>query len=245
MGKQRHLSRAPIQEALIDVQFDPVSGVDVAAIAAEFSGGQAASMFDVWQTMFEMKVGPNVEPRTNQSADAIGKRIDFPDRHQVVQFRNGGFTFSRLAPYDTWEEMTDAGLRAWWYYADRVKPEHIKRVAVRYINALHFPLPLDQFDRYLICPPVVPEEMPQGVAGFLSRVVIPKDGDVALVTQSIEGVVEGGNAVKVILDIDVSHQCDLATDDFVRVESILARLRDFKNLAFFAYLTDEALEMYE
>ena len=245
MGRQRHLGRAPIHEALIDIQFNPVAGVDVGAIAAEFSGDQPASVFDVWQTMFEMKVEADAAPRTSHSADAIGKRIDLPEKHQVVQFRNSGFTFSRLAPYDSWEEMTDAALRAWWFYADRLGPEQINRIAVRYVNILQLPLPLDRFERYLTSPPVVPEEMPQGIVSFLTRVVCPRGEDVAIVTQSLEGEVDGGKAVKVILDIDVSHQCKLDRDNFVAVEAILDRLRAFKNDAFFAFLTNEALEMYE
>jgi uncharacterized protein (TIGR04255 family) len=243
VGRQRHLGQAPIHEALIDIQFDQVLDVDVGEIAKEFSEAQQpASVSDLYLTMFEVKVEKDTSPQATSVANAIGKRIDIPSKHQVVQFRNNGFTFSRLAPYESWDEMAEAAMQAWNFFSNRVGSGQINRIAVRYINVLEFPLPIDTFDTYLTSPPRIPNELQSGISAFLTRVVCPQGEDMMIVTQSLEG--DSSKAIKVILDIDVSHQCKLDRQDFSAVDAVLKRLRVCKNNAFFAYLTDDALEIY-
>jgi uncharacterized protein (TIGR04255 family) len=245
VGKQQYLKHAPIREALIDIQFNPLAEVDIGMIASEFSIGPAEPVSDLYQTMFEIKVAQDALPHASSFAAAIGKRIDLPAKHQVVQFRTNGFTFSRLAPYETWEEMAGAAQHAWRFFATRIAPGQINRIAIRYINVLRLPLPLDGFDAYLSSPPLIPKELPQSVSGFLTRVTYPKGEDVAMVTQSLEGEVDDGAAINIILDIDIAHECKLDRCAFTEVEAILERLRICKNDAFFAFLTDGALEMYK
>lgn len=247
MGRRRHLKRAPIQEALIDIQFQPVQDIDLTGIAAEFSEGREATAFDLWEGMFELKIEPASKPHASHSSSTVGKRIDFPERHEVLQLRNGGFTFSRLAPYESWEQMSHSALPAWSQCVDRIDPEQVNRIAVRYINALLLPLPLERFDKYLNAAPIVPSGLPQGIASFLTRLVLPRDDDLAIVTQSLgdEVEIEGKRGVKFVLDIDISHRCRLPREEFATIESVLQRLRDYKNDVFFSLLTDDTLEMYE
>jgi uncharacterized protein (TIGR04255 family) len=143
--------------------------------------------------------------------------------------------------------MRDAALPTRRRYAAQLHPEFVTRVALRYINALSLPLPLDRFEKYLAAPPGVPPGMPNSLSGFLSRLVIPKGLDTAVITQSVEGEVkstERASVLKVLLDIDVSHRCMLPRDEFDQVDAVLERLREYKNQIFFSFLTDEALEMY-
>ena len=76
-----------------------------------------------------------------------------------------GFTFSRLKPYETWENLRDEAYRLWQKYREITSPEII-RVALRYINKLEFPLPIKNFSDYLTAAPIVPAELPQGVSSF-------------------------------------------------------------------------------
>jgi uncharacterized protein (TIGR04255 family) len=244
VSNSRHLDRAPIHEALIDIQFIPVEGIDIGGIAAEFASGQSASVADLFLTMFELKVDKDVLPQAATVADAVGKRVDIPSKHQVLQFRNSGFTFSRLAPYETWEEMSSAALFAWEFFSSRLGAFHIDRVAVRYVNVLQLPLPIETFDLYLTSAPRVPNGLQQGISAFLTRIVCPQGNNVVIITQSLEGEINDGTALKVILDIDVSHECKLDSKDTTALKAVLDRLRACKNEAFFAYLTNEALEMY-
>jgi len=247
VGIRRLLRNAPIQEALIDIKFTPVSGADVSAIAVSVAEGEPTSAFDVFDHTFELSLEKPTEPKALFSTANPGKRFDYPDQNQVLQLRPASFTFSRLPPYETWEQMRDAALPSWRRYSAQLNPEFVTRVALRYINALSLPLPLDRFEKYLVAPPSVPPGLPNGLSGFLSRLVIPKGPDTALITQSVEGEVKAagsGKALKVLLDIDVSHHCRLPRDEFGKVDVVLERLREYKNQIFFSFLTDEALEMF-
>jgi uncharacterized protein (TIGR04255 family) len=243
--RQRHLSRAPIHEALIDIQFQPVGSVDLAPIAAELASGRNATVGEVWTTLLEFRVGPDADGKTIQSSGGpAGKRIDFPDEHQVVQLRANGFSFSQLQPYSTWEEMNASAIDTWLRFSAVMRPTTLSRVAVRYINKLALPLPLRSFDDYLEAAPQVPRELPQGLQSFLSRVVIPRGEDVAIVTQAFDGAPPPANAVSVLLDIDVFCLKDRPAADVGDLQSVLGRLRQFKNDVFFEQVTEATLEMY-
>lgn len=245
MSKQRHLANAPIQEALIDIQFEPVEGLDVAAFSDEYAKSRSASVSDLFQTMFEIRVEQGKEPPhlATFPASDIGKRIDLIAARQVIQVRANGFTFSQLAPYETWDAMLKSAMEAWQFFSTKFGAGQLTRAAVRYVNVLHLPLPIESFDAYLTSAPKVPDELPQGVSSFLDRVVCPQGDDILTVTQSLEGQI--GNAVKVILDIDVAHVCKMDRTDIDSIASVLERLRSRKNDAFFAYVEEKTLEMYE
>ena len=246
MGNPRHLTRAPIQEAIVHIAFDAVPGDAVSRAAAMFEGKYSVAAADLWQTSFQIKVEPNQAPLAQHATGFVGKRIDIPQQHQVVQLQSGSFTASRLPPYETWEEMLGLAMAGWADFAECAGVKRVTQLAVRYLNVLQIPLPFDDFTEYLNSAPVIPESLPQGLAGFLNRVVIPRDADVAVVTQSFEGIVEatGGQALKVAFDIEASSQCSLGTDDFSQIVPTLERLRAYKNDVFFSFLTDKTLEMY-
>lgn len=245
MAKPRHLSRAPIREALIDIQFAPAANLESIAAFAQEIAGDAGRISDLWETKLELMIGPDSAQHSN-TGNCVGKRIDFPDSKHVVQLRTTGFTFSRLPPYETWESMSGHALDIAFRYLAAIRPEHVVRLAVRYINTLRIPLPVTAFEDYLTCPPQIPPELPQGVSGFLSRVVITnsQSGDAGIVTQVLEGMTPDGEALSILLDIDVSHPCKLGGLKTDEIRVVLDRLRAFKNDAFFGFLEEKTVEQY-
>lgn len=245
MAKPRHLSRAPIREALIDIQFAPAANLESVAAFAQEAAGVEGSISDLWETKLDLTIGSDGTQHSN-TGTCVGKRIDFPGSKHVVQLRTTGFTFSRLPPYETWEAMSEHALDIGFRYLAAVRPEHVVRLAVRYINTLQIPLPVTAFEEYLTCPPQIPSELPQGLTSFLSRVVIaaPESGDVGVVTQVLEGMTPEGNALSILLDIDASHLCKLNGLQTDKVRAVLDRLRAFKNDAFFGFLEEKAVEQY-
>lgn len=216
----------------------------MAPIAAELASGRNVTVGDLWTTLLEFRVGPDADPTTtHQSSGPAGKRIDYPDEHQVVQLRPNGFTFSQLQPYATWEDMSASAMVAWSRFSSVMRPTTLSRVAVRYINKITLPVPLNSFDDFLEAAPPVPSDLPQGLLSFLSRVVIPRGEDVAVVTQSFDAVPPMATSVSVLLDIDVFCLKDRPAGDIDDLRSVLERLRQFKNDVFFEHVTEATLEM--
>lgn len=245
MGTARHLSKAPIQEALIDIQFTPDGAPDVALIASYLAGAYDGKIGDIWKSLVHFErnedgIASQVFPTTK-----IGKRIDIPSRNQVLQLRENGFTFSRLPPYQDWDELKLTGLDVWRSYAVHALARQVTQVALRYINALDLPLPFENFSDYLEAAPPVPAGVPQVIGDFLTRVIIQKGEDLATITQLSQGTNPEKTALRVTLDIEIVSICDLRGDDFIGLTEILDRQRVYKNEIFFAHLTNKILEIYE
>lgn len=251
MAEKCHLPNAPISEALIDIRLVLPSGIDVdkfsklpPELEKEFPNNEALKRFmggfQLDQKKFEL---------TSKTIDKgfIGYIHKSKNNDRVVQLRNDGFTYSKLKPYETWDNLKDEAKVFFDFYESIVKLNSVSRVALRYINHLNIPFTSDKFnfDEYLKSAPDIPSELPQTVLSFLSRVVIPdpNSGATAIVNQALESVTDP-KVVPVILDIDVfiERDFDLETEN---IWDIFEGLRNFKNDIFFAYITDKAKELYK
>jgi uncharacterized protein (TIGR04255 family) len=103
---------------------------------------------------------------------------------------------------------------------------------------------MSDFGDYLAIPPDIPRGLPQGLASFLMRFVIPNPatGAIAIVTQSFESPSE--THAQVILDIDVFKDVELPINGD-ECWSQFDALRDYKNAIFFESITERTKEMYK
>jgi uncharacterized protein (TIGR04255 family) len=91
----------------------------------------------------------------------------------------------------------------------------------------------------------MPDEAPQQVAEFQTRVVVHVDTPIeatAIIAQRLEHVTEPSTPFT--LDIDVFKNGEFGVGSDV-LNPLLQHLREIKNHLFFAFLTDEALEPYK
>jgi uncharacterized protein (TIGR04255 family) len=133
----------------------------------------------------------------------------------VAQFRLNGFTFSRLAPYQTWEQLRNEAKALWGSYRDIVGALPIVRVGLRYVNQLDLPLPVRDFRDFIRSYPEISSDLTQQLAGFFMQVQIPQE-DIAAMLILSEALVppEVPGVVSVVLDIDVFKQgLKLESDD--------------------------------
>ena len=246
MARHRHLSRAPIKEAIIDIQFADVEAVDrVASFGDNFAAARGVQPTQVWATQVSVRKEPAAAPLAEHSVEAIGSRVDVDGK--VFQFRRGGFTVSQLPPYSRWEALRDAALPVWFDFAQHLQLQSINRIAVRYINTIELPLPIRDFEDFLTMAPRTPPELPQTLMQFLSRVVMMVGENLASVTQALEGhiVRDDSPLLPITIDIDVFRNGRWAASDGDSLRSILEGQREAKNTTFFALLTDKTVEMYE
>lgn len=236
------LSASPIVEGLIDIRVEPAAGADLLKIkaasddlAAEFPSRQDMHMF-----VAQFNLAPELGATTMTTGDGPrGVVLRSVDDKWVVQFRLDGMTVSRLQPYCSWKDLVEKASTLWALYSAAAKPFKIVRVATRFLNRV--PLPVgESLERTFLTNFAIGPALPQAVAGYLLRVVLPFEDQraVAVVTQSLEA-----NGTECILDLDVfSERPDGVAD--AEVWSELGRLREVKNRLFFGSLTETALERF-
>jgi uncharacterized protein (TIGR04255 family) len=239
-----HLRNAPIVEAVIDFRVLRREGLVADAFAGlDRSIGDAYRQGSLMQSI-EARFGIEQERLTGPTTVKSAVGWQYRAGSSVVQFRVNGFTFSKLEPYTTWEEVFGEAFRLWQVYVQKAQPLEVSRVAVRYINRLRVPGPAD-LRQYLESPPVLPPPIPQTLRAFLSRVLVEDSGRnaSAILVQALEGSVDP-STIPLLLDIDAFREVALPPDD-AALPDIFQQLRSLKNDIFYASITETAAEMYE
>jgi len=147
----RHYSRAPITEALIDIQVDLPAALILANSKSSTPRLHLNTRSRIRVLMFRCRLSSahlRLAPRgrLKRFGDSPSSVLD---GRQVVQVRRDGFTFSRLSPYQTWEDLRTEARRLWGALSFGGEAIQMTRVAVRYINQIDIPLPMDDFADYL------------------------------------------------------------------------------------------------
>ena len=247
MATQVHLENAPIVEALVDIRVKLPPEVDIIKlesieklISTQYPKKKKRIKLE---GTFGVREGEHPEHK-DTPAQVDGYIYASEDEKHIVQTRLDGFTFSRLKPYEAWENLRDEAHRLWEHYVKVASPEIITRVALRYINRLELPLSMGDFNEYLTSPPVIPQNLSQEISNFLIRVVVPEKPieSFAMVTQAFERVIN--NKVPIILDIDVFKKKEYDVSKKDAWEDI-DKLRDFKNRIFFEFITEKTKELYK
>ena len=129
----------------------------------------------------------------------------------------------------------------WAKYISIATPLAITRCALRYINHIVLNQAEIDFDEYLRMGPQIPEELPQTINGFLSRVTIVDESE--QIAANVVQVFEPKPSIQptpIILDIDAFKNVDISPDDLTLWE-IFAGLRAFKNKIFFNFITEKTI----
>jgi uncharacterized protein (TIGR04255 family) len=155
-----------------------------------------------------------------------------------------GFTFSRLTPYQTWAEFRTEARRLWNIYRAIAEPSTVVRVAVRNVNRIDIPLPVNDFSDYLRTYPQVSSDLPQGLAGYFMHLSLPLEeikGHAMIIETIIPPV--RPEFVSLVLDIDVFRTENLPTDDN-GVWELLEQFRNVKDNVFEACITPKARSLF-
>lgn len=254
MARERHLARAPIQEALIEIRFKgSLANVeDLQAILTEYSASdwEVGELHTATATLAAAP-GPGpleVRDSTNVFEGVMGSS---PDKSQFVQVRPGRIVFSKVRSYVDWSDLEDGTHTLFDRYVERMKPEAVTRIASRFINRIPPNLRFGGFDELLERPPLkLPHEALGGatIPRFLRRHVLeglPGDFKATLTIGTV--VPQAGEDTTRLnpftIDIDVYKACELAPEfDGLRAE--FAQIRKLKNALFFGSVTDAGVEQF-
>lgn len=237
---------APIVEALLDIR---------AKLPKKVSSEHFLSLYEPIKDRYTKKterkfvkgafaIGPEPTATVDDSG-STGYFFESSSEKKVFQARLDGFTFNKLKPYECWASFRDEAHYLWDLYCDLANPEEIPRIALRYINRIEVPTPINDFGDYIATNPQVAPGLPQEVMHFFMQLVLPKDeiGATARITQTMEKHTPEGK-LPLILDIDVWCEGQFADNAFEMWNKV-EMLRNFKNDIFFKTTTDKAKELFK
>ncbi|SPE60106.1 conserved hypothetical protein [Verrucomicrobia bacterium] len=245
-----HLPRAPIVEAVIGI----VTRAEVAWEEQTVSEKLRAELPDYpnlrpqleFQT--EVNFNPGKPPEARQrDLGWKGIRVQSADGLHIAQFNRDGFLFSRLQPYENWDQLRDEALRLWQIYSRLAQPTEAQRLGLRFINRIVLPVQELDFEKYLKQHPVPPTGLDPLFVGFLhvDTLAIPGYAYTVNVIRTMQTPSDLQTAgLALILDIDVVTTQPFQLSQNV-LESRLAEMRWLKNKVFFSSITEHALELFQ
>ena len=237
--RSMHYSKAPLTEAVLDIRVELPSEITLQDLKKVQEGEEDSypRREESLLVVGHMSMGAQVSASAQQTPN--GYRFTSQDNRQIFQARTDGFTFSRLAPYETWESFQDEARRLWEVYRPIARPKNIKRLALRYINRLDLPLPLKDFKDYLRTIPEISPDMSQGLSGYFMQLQLPQPELEAMLHLNQTLIPPPGpNLVSVVLDFDLFCKDNVPNDD----QDIWKRfeiLRTRKNEIFEACITNK------
>ena len=247
MAARRHLNRAPIIEAIVDIRVKASAALTV----EEFARLEEPLRTD-YPTVnliryHESTIHLDAEKGATHSTESrvSGYRFASADGLEIVQYRVDGFTFNRLAPYTSWQDISPKAMKGWQIYREVAAPEMVTRIALRYINRMELPDGMKDFEDVMTAPPPIPKTLPQSVSRFLTRVTVhaTDTGAAAHITQTLVAD-PAGTEPKLIFDVDCFMQQDVEPESKL-IEDNFALLRELKNDIFFESLTEDFVARFE
>src|SRR6266542_2418113 len=138
----RRLKNPPIREAVLDIDCDlptgqPLDGLE--QFATQAFGDAYPKLERLWGGELELAMRPQ-EAIASARPGIQALRFRQDDGKQLVQVREHGFSFNRLAPYDSLDAYLPEIERTWSLYAKLAAPVEMQSVRLRYINRIPLPL---------------------------------------------------------------------------------------------------------
>lgn len=243
----RHYSKAPIIEAVIDIQIAPQSETVLACLKELVDTLKDRFPSQNKLNSVRMHVEHNAEDaaknKSTTTLDEIGFRLVDEPNTRVLQLKKTGFTFSHLPPYSDWDSFSTDAKEYWELFVKCCEPGFAARTAVRYINRIDIPIETVEIEDYLNLYPKIPEGIPQTIQGMHLQLQMPQT-DIASMAVINEAVVEPAIAkgLSIIVDIDVFNSSTTALPD---IWNLLEQLRTRKNVLFESIITDKTRELIQ
>ena len=244
------LAKAPIVEAVLDIDCDMPPGFDLAALAGP-AGEAFRSQYPKPRNQFleEHRIESKVDGPVKHSSRRAVQALQFlqDDEKQLVQVRRQGFSFNRLAPYSSLDDYLSEIQRTWELFIGIASPAKIRVVRLRYINRilLEFVGGRVDLDAYFRVGPKLPDEEKLQFAGFVNQhTAVEADtgyqANIVLASQPPEN-----ERLPVIFDICVASAKTAEPNDWPWILIEIQSLRSLKNRIFKNTLTETCLNLFQ
>lgn len=244
------LLKAPIIEAVLDVDCDMPPGREIATLEKP----AFASLHDHYpklRTLFvqthHMAALADQEPKLSVHRAIRGFQFLHEDEKQLVQVRAEGFSFNRLAPYTSLDDYLPEIERTWRLFVSIAAPVQIRAVRLRYINRIPIPMPETHvlLADYLKVAPRLPDEATLTFTGFLNQhtaVEAETGNQVNIVLTTLPS--EDAKMMHLLFDITVESHGTAEVENWAWLLARIQSLRALKNRVFRNTLTERCLNLF-
>lgn len=242
-----HFKKAPAREAILEFKFeDSLSNEQLTALKTSLE-----THFDNVKPISKGFVQLKFEGRTvsTQQSDSIdGFKVNLSNGAEF-QCLSDHIFWSKCAPYENWEDLTEPGLSVWEHVLEFYPFQRLKSVTVRFVNELV--IEFDEtgrvnLDDYLTVIPKAPPRSDLVGENFFSRSSYFNKTNSLHVGIAVGLKERTKEKLLVVLDIVVTRN---ARSGFIgsrrELASLLELLRDEKNETFISCLTKHMLEQLE
>jgi uncharacterized protein (TIGR04255 family) len=242
----RHYSRAPITEAILDLKVMLPENFPLEKLLEIHT--RIHDRFPESEPIHvsSLAIHAGTELQVDASQQHSGFLFRSQDGLRIFQATLQGFTFNRLAPYNSWEEFSDDSRNLWEIYKEICKPTFVTRAAIRYINRIDIPTTGQQIklQEYLkTAPDIAPGLSQTNLTSFFMQLQIPQeDLNCTLVINETLTLPPSPGFISIIFDIDLFRQQVWQIDD-EDIWHFLAQLRERKNQVFRESITEKTEEL--
>lgn len=243
MSEGPRYSRPPITEAVIDVRLKQSGSLSATEASSKVIGRYYKKQEPVASVELKIENGKIGTPIITQQGN---KYID-ENATDIALIQRSGLTISRLAPYSSWEDLFERFQRDWRLWIKRVdKMTDSCRLGLRYINRIDVPfkgrshIKIEDYLNISVNAPDPNTVMPEYFVRFATPL---HSGKFILIIQSGAMPPTILGHASFLLDIDIVCDAQRATQD--NILDLFTEMRQEKNLAFEAFLTKEAKELFE
>jgi uncharacterized protein (TIGR04255 family) len=230
--------RAPISEALIDIRVtarDDLDPSDLKLFSERWPG-----RFPNCQLQLQSEIKVDAADGTmalESNSGTLGYAFINSENDKVAQVQAGGFSFSKLTPYQGWNQLLTEFQELWEAYLELSHPPSISRLGLRFINRI--PLPVNsriEVSDYLNFNPNSPSNLGD-MSEFFMRTVIhnPSEPGISGVVTIASG--SANESFTFIFDIDVFIANANLSPQSSEIWLKLEQLREYKNDIFFGGIT--------
>lgn len=233
--------KAPITEALISINVELFDSKHDFKYCFKEQELDYPSVTEINRGTGQINFGPQIQ--TVATTEQVGFLFSSKDKKQMFQSRFDGFTFNKLAPYESWESMRDEAKKLWTKYQRAFKIKKITRIAVRYINRIDIPIN-QKIESFFNGYPHVPTISPSEANRYLIRVEHQlADIEAKLILNQVKIVSKDPKQASIILDIDVYKELTNGINENEMWE-IFEKFRLKKNEIFESFLTSKTRKLF-
>lgn len=239
------LKNPPIKEAIIRVSFK--DNVDVESLNKFCKSSFIKENYPIRQNLMALEIKSTMGVKSTTTAHKHeGFLLNCGEGcNKSIQSKVGQLSFHNTDKYLGWELFYEEFKKIWKNYYNTIGRIDIIQLGVRYINQLHFDLPLkDGIEEFLKILPTIPNGINKDLNNFFMQLNIPNDNQTlnGIITQTLRDVSK--NKLQVLLDLNVVKTKNI-NGSSEEIWQSFDDIRNFKNQLFFNSLTNKTIQQYE